>query len=123
MPATATHAISKEMQQCIDACTSCHAICLQTAHECLHMGGKHADAHHVGLLLDCAEICQTSANFMLRGSDQHTNICAACAAVCRACEEACRSMGSDELMRRCAEACRQCAESCERMASMGGHSH
>ena len=33
------------------------------------------------VLLDCAEICQTSANFMLRGSPLHTNTCAACAIV------------------------------------------
>lgn len=119
MAHTATHTASREMQQCIDECASCHAICLETAHHCLHLGGKHADPHHVGLLLDCAEICQTSANFMLRGSDQHGHTCAACSEVCRACAEACRSMvGGDELIKRCADACERCAESCARMASM-----
>jgi len=118
MAHTAAHSKSRDMQQCIDACTSCHAICAETAHHCLHLGGKHADAHHIGLLQDCAEICQTSANFMLRGSDHSAHTCAACAKVCRACEESCRSMGSDEMMQKCADACRKCAESCERMAAM-----
>jgi hypothetical protein len=117
MTSTATHTMTREMQECIDNCTRCHAICLETVDHCLHLGGKHADAHHITLLLDCAEICQTSANFMLRGSDQHAHICAACAEICRRCEEACRSMGSDEMMRQCAEICARCADSCERMAS------
>lgn len=117
MPNTATHTMNAEMRACIDNCTRCHAICLQAAHESLHMGGKHADAHHVGLLLDCAEICATSANFMIRSSDQHEHTCAACAEICRACEKACRSMGNEGIMRECADACARCAESCEGMSA------
>ena len=118
MAQTATHKLSPEMQQCIDACTRCHASCLETAHHCLHLGGKHADAHHITLLQDCAEVCQTSANFMHRGSEHSGHVCAACAMVCRACEKACRGMGDDEMMRNCAEACARCAESCEKMGAM-----
>jgi hypothetical protein len=59
---------SSEMQQCIDECTRCHNVCLATVSHFLELGGKHADPAHIGLLLDCAEICQTSANFMLRGA-------------------------------------------------------
>jgi hypothetical protein len=115
-----THQItSAEMQQCIDECLHCHSICLQTVQHCLQMGGEHAGQPHITLLLDCAEICQTSANFMLRGSQQHARTCAVCAEVCRACEEDCRRLGrDDEMMLQCAEACRRCAESCERMAKM-----
>lgn len=118
MAHTATHTPSREMQQCIDECARCHAICLETAHHCLHLGGKHADPRHIGVLLDCAEICQSSANFMLRGSSHSAHVCAACAAVCQACEESCRSMGSDEMMQKCADACRRCAESCRKMSAM-----
>jgi hypothetical protein len=84
---------------------------------CLQKGGTHAEAAHIGLLLDCAEICQTSANFMLRGSEQHTQTCAACAAICEVCAEECARMDDDPPMRNCAEACRHCAESCRRMAA------
>lgn len=115
--ATAEHTISKEMQQCIDECLNCYSICVQTAQHCLEMGGKHAEASHIRLLNDCAEICRTSAGFMLRGSEFHSRTCGVCAEVCRACEKECRSMGDDEMMKRCAEACRRCAESCARMAS------
>ena len=120
MANTTTHEMTREMQECIDNCTRCHAICLETAHRCLHLGGKHAEAHHITLLLDCAEICQTSANFMTRGSDQHGITCGACAEICRRCEEACRSMGNDDMMRKCADACARCASSCEQM-SHGAH--
>ena len=114
---TATHS-STEMQGCIDECLRCHAICLQTVSHCLEMGGKHADPAHIRLLLDCAEICQASANFMLRGSDLHQRTCGVCAEVCRACAESCERMGgTDELMQQCAQQCRRCQESCRQMAS------
>ncbi len=109
---------STEMQQCVDECMRCHAICLATVGHCLELGGKHADPAHIGLLHDCAQICATSADFMLRGSSLHWRTCAVCAEVCRACAEDCdRIAGGDEMMQRCAQECRRCAESCERMAA------
>jgi hypothetical protein len=110
--------ISTEMQRCIDECLRCHAICLQTQRHCLELGGKHADPHHITVLADCAEICQTSANFMLRGSQLHTRMCAVCAEVCRECEHACRRAVDDQMMQQCADVCGRCAESCERMAKV-----
>jgi hypothetical protein len=113
------HQISKEMRECIENCSSCHSVCVETASHCLEMGGPHAAAGHIGLLLDCAQICATSADFMLRGSPFHAQTCGVCAAVCERCAEDCeRLAGDDELMRRCAEVCRRCAESCRRMAAM-----
>jgi hypothetical protein len=110
--------ISSEMQQCIDECTRCHNVCLATVSHCLELGGKHADPAHIGLLLDCGEICQTSANFMLRGSERHQLTCRICADICGACAEACERMGKDdEMLAQCAEECRRCQRSCERMAA------
>ncbi|RUL83555.1 four-helix bundle copper-binding protein [Tautonia sociabilis] len=106
------------LRDCITECQSCHAVCTETVNYCLEQGGRHAEPGHVRLLLDCAEICQTSANFMLRGSPLHVQTCAACAEVCEACAADCEQMGQDQPMRRCAEACRRCAESCRRMAQM-----
>jgi hypothetical protein len=77
------------------------------------MGGAHGGAAHVRLLLDCAEICHTSADFMLRGSDLHPLTCGVCAQVCERCADECERLGAtDPAMKRCAEACRRCAESC-----------
>lgn len=116
MPHTADHPMNTELQRCIQECVNCHGLCLGTVTHCLHMGGKHAEADHIRLLLECAQICQTSADFMLRGSDLHGRICAACAEICERCAQACERFGDDEHMQTCAKACRSCAESCRAMA-------
>lgn len=107
-----------EMQQCIQNCLDCHRICVETAAHCLQVGGTHAEASHITTLLDCAEICQTSANFMLRGSMFHGRTCGVCADVCERCAQECALMTDDAQMQACAEACRRCAESCRQMAMM-----
>ena len=109
--------LSEEMLRCIELCFDCHKACVQTLQYCLQQGGPHAEPQHVRLMMDCAEICQTSANFMLRGSPYHPITCLACAEVCRGCEEACRAFDDDEQMRLCADACASCADHCERMAA------
>lgn len=106
------------MQECIQNCLNCHSICIATVTHCLNLGGTHASPQHIRLLLDCAEICQTSANFMLRGSDFHMLTCAACAEICRQCADSCAQMGDDATMLACADACRRCADSCQQMAQM-----
>jgi hypothetical protein len=107
---------SSELQGCITNCIDCHAVCTSCVQHCLTKGGKHADPEHIRLLLDCAEICQTSANFMLRGSALHALTCRVCAEVCEQCARSCERMADDAMMTQCAEACRRCAESCSRMA-------
>lgn len=106
------------MQECIDSCTTCHAVCVETIDHCLHKGGRHAEAAHIRLLRDCAQICATSADFMLRNSDVHHLTCAVCAEVCSRCADDCERLADDHMMKRCADTCRRCAESCARMASM-----
>ncbi|HMA22904.1 MAG: four-helix bundle copper-binding protein [Gemmatimonas sp.] len=107
------------MQECIEECLNCHAVCTMTLQHCIATGGDHTEVNLIGILLDCAEMCQTSANFMLRGSPFHVVTCAACAELCRACEEACRGVTGDEQLAHCGDVCAGCAESCDRMAEMG----
>jgi hypothetical protein len=104
------------MDECLEACLQCHVVCTMTAQYCLAEAGVHSDVNQIGILLDCAQICQTSADFMTRGSPYHTVTCAACAEICRACAESCRSFEGDEHMTHCAETCERCAEHCEAMA-------
>jgi hypothetical protein len=104
------------MNDCIQACTDCHAVCLETISHCLEQGGLHAAHEHIALMATCADICRTSADAMLRGTYAHVHTCRACAEICRLCAESCARMSDDADMQRCAEACRRCAESCERMA-------
>ena len=103
------------MQECITACEQCHRICLQMAMmHCLSMGGKHVEAEHFRLMTNCAEICQTAANFMLSGSKYHQHVCATCAEICTACAKSCEAVGGMDV---CVTACTRCAESCREMAT------
>ena len=78
-----------------------------------------AETAHLRLLLDCADICQTSADFMLRGSEKHALTCGTCVEICVACAEKCEPIGKeDSMMKNCAEVCRNCAESCKHMADL-----
>ena len=105
------------MEQSIENCTNCHRVCLETAAR--HFAGQSApklDGPMVRLLLDCADICRTSADFMIRGSDLHQHTCRAGAAICARCADECDRMGADPYMAACAEICRRCAASCAEMA-------
>ena len=115
---TTVEHIDEHMHQCITNCSDCHDICMATLRHCLEMGGDHASAEHIRALVDCAQACDASRDFMLRGSDLHHAYCGACADACEACADSCERIGGDdEVMRECAETCRRCAESCRAMAS------
>src|SRR5437016_3712079 len=77
--------LTSEMQACIQDCQDCHDICLTTMQHCLQMGGEHAEQAHIRLMIDCAQICHTTEDFMLRGSDFHGQLCGVCADVCQRC--------------------------------------
>lgn len=111
--------VTDEMRRCAKECYACHSVCLETIGHCLHMGGEHAEPHHIRLMMDCVQICQTSGDFMMRGSDLHHETCRACSVVCERCADDCARMSDDGPMKACAETCRQCAESCREMA--GAH--
>ena len=64
-----------DMQECIEECLNCHAVCTMTLQHCIASGGDRTEVNLVGILLDCAESAQTSANFMLRGSPYHVITC------------------------------------------------
>lgn len=109
--------MNEEMQQCIQECQDCHRVCLATlAQHCLNMGGAHVEANHVRAMMDCIQICQTSADFMMRGSERHKLTCGACAHICEDCARSCEALDGPE-MKACAVQCRQCAESCRKMAA------
>jgi len=108
--------LAPEMQACINECLDCHKICLSTAmNHCLDAGGARVEPHHFRLMTNCAELCQTSANFMLSNSPLHAAVCGVCAQVCEACAHSCDEI---EGMAECAIQCRKCAESCRKMAHM-----
>ena len=107
--------LSPEMKSCIDECLRCYQTCLSTAMgHCLEMGGKHTEKKHFTLMMACAEICRTSAHFMLIGSEHHKHTCRECAEICTQCAADCERVGD---MQECVDSCRKCAESCQKMAA------
>ena len=118
MPGTMEQQMDATMQQCIQNCTNCHNICVETIGHCLGMGGKHVENAHLKSLLDCADTCRTSADFMLRGSALYMQACGLCAEACTRCADSCSQFGDDAKMKACAEECRRCAASCREMAAM-----
>jgi hypothetical protein len=114
-----TH-LDESMQECIENCSDCHDVCMATA---MHAAQSDLPLEHVRLLLDCAQICDTSRDYMLRESDLHPRTCGLCATVCETCAAMCETQGG-EMMARCAEVCRRCAASCREMSQAGGgHAH
>ncbi|OQW40545.1 MAG: ferredoxin [Nitrospira sp. HN-bin3] len=106
-----------DMQRCIRLCRDCHAQCIELLDHCVTLGGRHVAPAHIRLLMDCAQLCTVTADFMARASALHDRTCTLCAEACRRCAESCAQLaGSDQLLKQCAELCRHCAESCDRMA-------
>ena len=109
------HQMNPQMESCINECLNCYRVCLRDAMQhCLEQGGKHTEPKHFRTMIACAEICKTSAHFMLIGSEQHSLTCSVCAQVCEECARSCEQVGG---MQECADACRRCAESCRQMAA------
>jgi hypothetical protein len=109
------HHQSPEMQACIEDCLRCYSTCLGMAmNHCLEEGGKHLEPAHFRIMMACAEICRTSAHFMLIGTPHHKHTCAECAEICAECAKSCEALDG---MEACAEQCRRCAESCRKMAA------
>ncbi len=108
--------LSPAMQACAENCLHCHAVCFNSAMtHCLAMGGKHVEQAHFRLMMNCADVCTTCANFMLADSPMHAAVCKLCADVCRACADSCEAVGD---MDACVAACRRCAKSCAAMAAI-----
>ena len=86
--------MSKDMQNCIDNCLRCYQTCLGMAMtHCLETGGKHTEPAHFRLMMACAEICRTSAHFMLLNSPHHKHVCKECAEICTECAKDCERVG------------------------------
>ena len=109
--------LNREIVNGINVSRDCERICTETVVYCLQMGGKHAAADHIQLLIDCADICHLTGQFLLRSGTHHNRIANACAEVCDTCAESCEQF-SDQPMVECAKACRTCAEACRKAAAV-----
>ena len=106
---------SEEVRECLRDSLDCYQTCIETITRCLNMGGKHAEFEHLNLLMDCAKICSTNADFIIRNSTYYPQTCGITADICDECADNCDRFDED-FMKECASVCRRCAESCREMA-------
>lgn len=113
---TTTYFLSDEMRSGIAATTGCHNTCMEAVSYSLRQGGELAAQGHVLLLMDCADVCRTAADVLLRGTTMQMRVCALCADVCDICADHCARFKDDGFMRACVDACRECAKACRQIA-------
>lgn len=105
------------MEQCIRDCMACYRECLSCIPHCLSQGGKHIEKKHMLQMMECVEMCKTSASLMMMNGNFSYEHCQICAKVCDACETSCRNIDpNDSMMQKCADMCRKCADSCRNMS-------
>ena len=61
-------ATKQVVQRALEDGKACHGICVQTIQYAVQQGDPHVAPEHLRLFEDCAQLCQTSEEFMLRGS-------------------------------------------------------
>ena len=103
------------MKFCIEGCLRCYQACLGGAMgHCLEIGGRHVEPAHFRLMMACAEICRTSAHFLLLQSEHSKHVCKECEEICIQCAAACEKLGD---MQECVDACRACAQALHKVAA------
>lgn len=97
------------LQACVQACDDCQRILLDAAR-----GGADGASGRAmrRLLLDCAEICEATANYASAGSVFLPEVVAACVRLCDECGAACEALPADAGLDACIDACRRAAAAC-----------
>lgn len=104
---------SERFQNAVELVNQCAGACNESFAGCLQAGGEHATADHLQYILDCAEACRLSAEFMQRHSPNYMDAVSLCASVARSCAHNMRSLQDNEL----AELCERTATACEGLTS------
>ena len=86
------------LRRAADACNAAFAYCMQDSDD--------VDLDLVSCIVDCAELCGTTAAFIVRGSEHADDLRKVCAGVAKCVEEACEQFPDDEAFAACADACR-----------------
>jgi hypothetical protein len=110
-------AISPEARECIEATSDCYTVCSETLTHSLGDAGTPAHARHIRLLIDCAEISQTTQNSLVRASELGLMMAAVCVEACEKVAVSCRRIDtSDPQLNTCAEVCDHTANCCRQLA-------
>jgi hypothetical protein len=103
-------------QSCMEACTQCHQTLMHTVMQySLPHDTTQFDIELFRLMMNCAELCQTTANFQLSDSKFCRQVATLNAQLCEECAAGCERRGDLE---DCVQACRECAECCRNLNCM-----
>ena len=119
--------LGEEVQECILKCLDCQRECLRLVDHYRRLDGARAyperregsECPDTRLLLNCSEICATTARFMFRGSEFCPQLCLLCADVCKSLARSCDKVLDDAEIQVCVATCQRCAECCARVAVLG----
>ncbi len=104
------------MEEAIRNSLDCYRICEETIAYCLKMGGRYVEPDHVQIVVDCAQMCNLHASFMIRNSNFAGRTAELCADICEKCAASCEAVDpEDTQLKTCAEMCRKCAASCRKV--------
>jgi hypothetical protein len=118
------HLSAAPAQQCQDACLTCHRVCLETAStHCLESGNRALTSEHIRLLVDCAQICQVCADFIIRDSELSGYVAGLCSHIANECAIAFEPLSDDPSLAVCHDCCRQCADLCLKVSKVIAHEH
>lgn len=106
------------MQQAIENATACATSCLESINYCSRKRGKYAEPSRLGLLLDCARICEITADYMLRKSPFYGILCELSAEICEQTARSCSEFPADGMLKDCTQKCMACTVSCREIAKM-----
>ena len=104
--------------RCIEECLDCNASCTACADASLSEPDSQDLIGVVRRSLDCADVCEATAQVVTRQNACRLPVIRAvveaCATACLACAEECeRHAAHHEHCRICAEVCRRCKKACD----------
>jgi len=100
------------------ACLRAHQACEEAVAQALRADQSGGVDERVGALLDCADVCRTTATFIRRGSPLAGRTAGIAADLCERAAEACAPFAGDGALAACAQTCRRCAAWCRRLAAL-----
>ncbi|MCW6076570.1 four-helix bundle copper-binding protein [Clostridium sporogenes] len=106
-----------KFQKCIDECNKCAQACYECFKACLNEPDVNARKNCIGILAECAQMCQMSSSMMSMDGEFTKEHCQLCATICDKCAQECE-MFKDDHCQKCAQECHICANECRNMAGM-----
>lgn len=97
--------------QLFDILAECTKACYNCFIKCLEEKDTPIMAACIKINVDCAQICQTTAAFISRGSEDSKSLMKICVEICKKCNEICSKHNPDHCQ-QCADACYKCAIAC-----------